>query len=802
MRIMLVVFAMALSLSGSPVHGQTPDLYDMTMVRSLYLTFKQVDWWQQLTNNYSTKTDIKADLTVDGKPYPDIGVRFKGNSSYRSIGSSQKKSFNLSTDSFVPSQRLYGYKTLNLNNAFLDPTFVREVVSYEIFRRFMPAPKANFVKLYINNQYWGVYVNVQQANTEFLDEAFGEDGGNNFKGEGNTTSSSSLQWLGSNPTSYKNSYELKSGDEQTAWNNLVTMIDKLNNTSTQQLPQVLPGVLDVDRALWFIALNNVLCNLDSYIGRGQNYFTYQDEAANVFNMVPWDLNEAFGVFSEGKSIQQLQQLSPTYQDTNYSGRPLVAKLLGVSTWREQYLAHIRTLLKESFSWAAVSPLVTKYQNLIRQDVLADTKKLYSSTYFSQNVTQDLRLSGGGPGGRWVPGLKPFIEARAAYLNSHYNINKTVPVISQVSHLPASPTETETVWIKVTIKAAAGISLSEVVYSGGVSTLYDDGKHNDGVANDGIYGGSIPPVGVGATVRYYIRATANGGGMALDPARAGFVTYSYSVQPKSGTSPVQIHEFVAKNDTGIKDEKNEFEDWIELTNTGTTAFTLTGCYLTDKLDNPTKWAFPTGFILQPGQTLVVWADEDQNDGPLHTNFKLSAGGESIHFFDKDGKTRLDTVTFGAQQADVSTGRMVGSPSTWVTFPSPTPRALNLPAPGSHLAYDGLDITKTQLTLTGLGTPAIGGTASFKIENAPASSIGVLGLALMPFSLKQGSLGSLLVHPWAMAVFNVYTNSTGTATPSLPIPNVSALKGMNFYIQTFVYNGVSGGFSNGVITRIHQ
>ena len=802
MRTLLVVLALVLSLSGSQVQGQTPDLYDMTQVRSLYLTFKQVDWWQQLTNNYSTKTDIKADLSVDSKVYPDIGVRFKGNSSYQGTGSSQKKSFNLSTDAFVPSQRLYGYKTLNLNNAFLDPTFVREVVSYEIFRRYMPAPKANFVKLYINNQYWGVYVNVQQANTEFLDEAFGEDGGNNFKGEGNSSSNSSLQWLGSSPSSYQNYYELKSGDTQTAWTHLATMIDKLNNTSTQQLPQVLPAVLDVDRALWFIAVNNVLCNLDSYIGRGSNYFTYQDEAASVFNMVPWDLNEAFGVFSDGKSIQQLQQLSPTHQDTNYTGRPLVAKLLGVSTWRDQYLAHVRTLLAESFSWTAVSPLVTKYQNLIRQDVLADTKKLYSSTDFTQNVTQDLRLSSGGPGGRMVPGLKSFIEARAAYLNSHYNINKTVPVISQVSHTPASPTETETVWINAKITAAAGLSLSEAVYSGGGSTLYDDGQHNDGLANDGVYGGSVPPAGVGATVRYYIRATANGGGMALDPARAGSVTYAYTVQPKSGASPVQINEFVAKNDTGIKDEKNENEDWIELANTGATAFDLAGCYLTDKLDNPTKWTIPTGFVLQPGQTLLVWTDEDTNDGPLHASFKLSAGGESIHFFDKDGKTRLDTITFDAQQADVSTGRQAGFPNTWATFPNPTPRALNLPAPGSHLAYDGLDITKTPLTLTGLGTPAIGGTASFKIENAPATSFGVLGLSLMPFSLKQGSLGSLLIHPSVMAVFNVYTNSTGTATPGLPIPNVSALKGMNFYIQAFVYNGVSGGFSNGVIARINQ
>ncbi len=97
-------------------------------MRTLYLTFKQNDWQQQLRNNYSSKTDIKADLTVDNQTYKRVGIRFKGNTSYSGPASrnSQKLPFNIEIDYINTSQRLYGYKTLNLNNGWQDPTFLKE----------------------------------------------------------------------------------------------------------------------------------------------------------------------------------------------------------------------------------------------------------------------------------------------------------------------------------------------------------------------------------------------------------------------------------------------------------------------------------------------------------------------------------------------------------------------------------------------------------------------------------------------------------------------------------------------------
>ena len=156
-------------------------LYDQTILRSMHLTFQQVDWWEQLLANRTSETDIPADLTVDGVTYEGVGVRFKGATSFSRTGDSLKKSFNISVDFTQADQRLMGYKTLNLNNSFSDATFMREVLYFTAMRKYSPVPKSSFVKLMINGGNWGVYTHVQQLNSDLVDEWFTNDNGNRWK---------------------------------------------------------------------------------------------------------------------------------------------------------------------------------------------------------------------------------------------------------------------------------------------------------------------------------------------------------------------------------------------------------------------------------------------------------------------------------------------------------------------------------------------------------------------------------------------------------------------------------------------
>ena len=109
---------------------------------------------------------------------------------------------------------------------------------------------------------------------------------------------------------------------------------------------------------------------------------------------------------------------------------------------------------------------------------------------------------------------------------------------------------------------------------------------------------------------------------------------------------KINEFLAANDTANQDPQGDYDDWIELYNSGTETIDLTGYYLTDDLDDLTQWSFPQGTTIDGGDYLLIWADKDTLDNPsgIHSNFKLSAGGESIGLIESDGTTIVDSINF--------------------------------------------------------------------------------------------------------------------------------------------------------------
>ena len=807
MKRSLATLLLVLSI-GAGLPAQTPDLYDMTVVRSIKLTFKQSNWWTLLGQNKNSRTDIPADMEVDSRTYKDVGVRFRGNTSYSYNPSSQKKPFNIMTDAFVQGQRLYGYKNLNLANSYKDATFVREVIAYEVMRRYVPSLKANFIKLYLNNESWGIYINIEQSNRGFVGDWFRNTDGNLYRGDSERRNTRpTLTYLGTNPESYKSQYDINV-ENQTPWLDLIKLCDVLNNTSMNQLPQELPKVLNVDNALWYIALQNILSNTDSYLGTGNDYLAYHDVYHDRFMIMPWDLNTTFGGYDWRRLLgaQGLKVMSPYYKGSSSDKRPLITQLLAVPVWKERYLAHFRTMLDDFFKWEFLGPLVAKYQKLIENDVKADTKKLYATQLFYDNAITDVVVRD-RYGSYTIPGLRSFVDTRRTYLLNHADIKKPAPAITDVTHTPARPRPSESVWVNARITGPVPVGTATLHYRvlGRFLEIpmYDDGQHNDGKAGDDVFGARIPNQAPAAEVHYYLSAASalvQGGAMTFNPRQATFQPLTYRVGWHTTPSDVKISEVLARNKMGIRDERGEREDWIELVNTGTKALQVSGYFLTDDLFRPTRWKIPTGYTIQPGKTLLIWADDEGSQGPLHAAFKLGGSGEEIALFDRDGKTLLDSVTFGPQQEDVSTGRLPGHPGVWASFPDPTPYRPNQPDPCGHLDYHGLDVTATPFSLTGVGSPVVGGQVSYKIGNAPASTPGFLALSLAPMQAGAGSLGAVLVNPALMVLFPVTTDGSGSTTQNLGIPSAAALKGQVFYFQAFVFSGTAGGFSSGVLTRI--
>ncbi len=148
-----------------------------------------------------------------------------------------------------------------------------------------------------------------------------------------------------------------------------------------------------------------------------------------------------------------------------------------------------------------------------------------------------------------------------------------------------------------------------------------------------------------------------------------------------TEPLQmpslvINEYLALNSHGIVDETGACEDWCELFNSGSDPVQLEGMYLTDDLNTPTKWVFPD-VILGPGEFLLIWCDSDPEDGPLHTNFKLSGSGESLGLFNSqpNGNGLIHSRIFSVQVSDVSEGSCIDGGAELCSFNTPTPEFSN-------------------------------------------------------------------------------------------------------------------------------
>ncbi|MFP4469969.1 MAG: lamin tail domain-containing protein, partial [Bacteroidales bacterium] len=117
-------------------------------------------------------------------------------------------------------------------------------------------------------------------------------------------------------------------------------------------------------------------------------------------------------------------------------------------------------------------------------------------------------------------------------------------------------------------------------------------------------------------------------------------------------------------------------WIEIFNPGETAVDMGGMYITDDSTRPTKFRIPQGEpgpIVPAGGFLLLWADDDWEEGVTHLEIKLSGDGEFLALYDNDGKSLIDSLKFGPQQPDVSYGRLSDGGAVW--------RFFNLPSPGS-------------------------------------------------------------------------------------------------------------------------
>jgi spore coat protein CotH len=409
--------------------------YDGKTVRTFFLEFEDADWEKELAEFKNSDVDVPAKLTVDGKVYPDVGVHFRGMSSFMMVSEGRKRSLNIDLAFVHKDQQIGGYHKLDLLNAHEDPTFLRSVLSYQIERDYIPAPKANFARIVINGESWGIYANAQPFDKEFIKENFGSTKGSRWKVSGSPRGQGSLKYLGEDSAPYKKIYEIKSKDDAKSWGDLIRLCKVLNETPPDKLEETLSPLLDIDGALKFLALEIALVNNDGYWIRTSDYSIYEDIKGR-FHIVPHDSNETFlrpespggpggrrgpggrgpgpGGPGFGRSLNvKGVELDPLYA-ANDAEKPLISKLLAVPALRQRYLGYVHDIAEKWLDWKKLGPIANEYHTLIADDVRSDTRKLYSTDAFLKGINEDI-VGREGPGSGNAIGLKNFADQRRAFL---------------------------------------------------------------------------------------------------------------------------------------------------------------------------------------------------------------------------------------------------------------------------------------------------------------------------------------------------------------------------------------------------
>jgi hypothetical protein len=664
----LLLFA-TLLLSANVLRAQDT-FYDVDSIQQIEIFFSATNWDAILDANVASETYYEADMVIiNGVSYTGVGVKYKGNSSYNPTRT--KNPFHLKLD-YIVNQNYQGYKDIKLGNGFSDASFIREVSSYSVLRNYMDAPRCNYAKVYINGNFHGLYTNSQDIGNSFLENHYYSSCGAFVKcnpvnaGPGST--GSSLLYISPDSTQYYNSYEVQS---DYGWRELLDFCDTLNNHISD-----LNSILDIDRALWMLAFNNVLVNLDSYSGAfKQNYYLYRNHQQQWIPTV-WDVNMSYGGFTmSGLSqltLSQMQTMTPELH-LNDAGWPLIKNLLSNPLYKRMYLAHMRTLNSENFLSADYKNLIGQLRAAIDPIVQTDVNFLYTYTQFQNALTT---ATGSGMGSAPIYGL---MDARATYLSNNTLLNSPSPVISNVTTVPVAPNYLDPVTITATVTNATPTT----VWMGFRDTksdrfervlMYDDGMHGDSAAGDNIYGVSIYASSL--RIQYYLYAENTTSGI-FSPERAEHEFYTlYPNISMAGGQDIILNELMASNSSIIANEECKFRDWIEIYNTTNQPLGLGNLYLSDDPADLQKWGFPRSSIIQSNEYLLIWADDNDNTWlDLHTNFNLAITGDVIYLSDSLG-TILDSVSFTTQSQNIAYARCPDITGNFYFTAVPTPRAANI------------------------------------------------------------------------------------------------------------------------------
>src|SRR6056300_1338162 len=290
----------------------------------------------------------------------NVGFRVRGNTSRNA----KKKGFKISFNEYTAGLKFKGLEKMNLIGQHNDPSLLRYWSSLYLLNRYgLVASRTSFVKLFINGDYRGVYLNVEHID---------DDNGNLYK----ASWGADLNYWGTNPNNYSGVYELKTNKDSNDYGAFISFLDSLNNLSDDDFPCYMERNFEVNHYLKTLAVELIIGHWDGHAYNKNNFYLYRQPSNGKFVFIEYDLDNTFGIDWFG--IDWANRDLNEWHETN---RPLVERLLEIPYYKDVFNAHLDTVLTDLDTSNWYSILESK-QNLIKSAVQSDTyyRKDYGFQY--------------------------------------------------------------------------------------------------------------------------------------------------------------------------------------------------------------------------------------------------------------------------------------------------------------------------------------------------------------------------------------------------------------------------------------
>lgn len=333
-------------------------LFDQSTVHKIEIT---MDGWDDFIDNCTDEKYRACAVIIDGEAQGTVGIRAKGNTSLSSMAQydNDRYSFKIEFDHYQKKKTYRGLDKLSLNNIIQDATYMKDYWSYTFMNQMgLASPLCSYTEIYVNGEYWGLYLAVEGVEEAFLERNYGEDYGELYKpdslsfggGRGNgqafdmqdfekklqgddTEEQAAADENAANdnaaptmPQDIQRATRINRGDFKQGggmggmgssdvklqyidddpdsyaniFDNAKTKVKKKDQArlieALKKLSEGDTSAVDTDAVAMYMAVHNFLCNGDSYTGSMvHNYYLYEKDG--VMSMIPWDYNLAFGGFT-------------------------------------------------------------------------------------------------------------------------------------------------------------------------------------------------------------------------------------------------------------------------------------------------------------------------------------------------------------------------------------------------------------------------------------------------------------------------------------------------------------------------